>query len=195
VFTRWKDAENSVKGYSGAVHKRFRSESAAEQWLRSKGVYAGNDDASDISTDDFGSGTIYGGSGASWAPSVRPIPPQRPSAIIDVKHIGPDSSVGKPNEIYGTSIQVEPEILKILCPKGVTATTRRELMEVTPDVLALPGKLGSTSADTAEVWDQFAGAAVNEIAEQRASYSWWDATPRYPVEGRRTQRYGQDQDP
>jgi hypothetical protein len=65
-------------------------------------------------------------------------------------------------------------------------------MEVTPDVLALPGKLGSTSTDTAEVWDQFAGA-VNEIAEQRATRGG-DATPRYPVEGRRTQRYGQDQD-
>jgi hypothetical protein len=119
VFTRWKDAKNSVKGYSGAVHKRFRSKAAAEQWLRSKGTYGGNDDASDISTDDFGSGTIYGGSGASRAPSVRPIPPQRPSAIIDVKHIGPDSSVGKPNEIYGTSIQAEPEISRYFAQRGL----------------------------------------------------------------------------
>jgi hypothetical protein len=84
--------------------------------------------------------------------------------------VGPDPSVGEATEIYGTSIQVEPEILKILCPKGVTATTRKELIECAPDVLSLPGKLGSASADTAEVWDQFAGA-VNEMAEQRATRS------------------------
>jgi hypothetical protein len=28
VFTRWKDAEKSVKGFSGAIHKKFRSERA-----------------------------------------------------------------------------------------------------------------------------------------------------------------------
>jgi hypothetical protein len=81
---------------------------------------------------------------------------------------GPDTSVGNPTEIYGTSIHVESEILKLLCPKGVTASTRNDLMEVTPDILALPGKLGSTTNGSAEVWDQLAGA-VSDIAEQRAT--------------------------
>jgi hypothetical protein len=50
VFTKWKDAEKSVKGYSGAIHKRFRSEEAALSWLRSKRS-DWNDDASEISGD------------------------------------------------------------------------------------------------------------------------------------------------
>jgi hypothetical protein len=87
-----------------------------------------------------------------------------------MRHMGPDTSVGKSNEIHGTSIQIEPEILKILCPKGLTRATKRELMDVAPDILSLPGKLGSTTNDSAEVWDQFAGA-VSEIAEQRTSRS------------------------
>jgi hypothetical protein len=61
VFTKWKDAEKSVKGYSGAIYKRFRSEDAALAWLRTKRI-EWNDDASEISG-DFTQGdtdTVYG---------------------------------------------------------------------------------------------------------------------------------------
>jgi hypothetical protein len=86
---------------------------------------------------------------------------------VDPSLVGPDPSVGRPTELHNTSIHVESEVLKILCPKGVTAQTRKNLMDVTPDILSLPGELGSAMNDSSEVWDQFAGA-VNEISEQRA---------------------------
>jgi hypothetical protein len=40
-------------------------------------------------------------------------------------------------------------------------------MDTAPDILSLPGKLGSSLNNPSEMWDQFAGA-VNEMAEQRA---------------------------
>jgi hypothetical protein len=84
--------------------------------------------------------------------------------VIDLTQVEPDASVGKPMEVHGTSIQVETEILQILCPKGMTNAAKKELMEASPDVLSLPGKLGSATNDTAEVMDQFAGA-VNDITD------------------------------
>jgi hypothetical protein len=51
VFTQWKDAERSVHGYSGAIHKRFRSKRAALQWLNERRGSGRPDDASEISYD------------------------------------------------------------------------------------------------------------------------------------------------
>jgi hypothetical protein len=162
VFTRWKDAERSVHGYSGAVHKRFRSERAPREWLNARSGDARPDDTLDFSDDvTQHEGTVYGD--GSRTQQERP---RRPTSIVDPGHAGPDPSVGKPNEIHNTSIQVESEVLELLCPKGVTAQTRRDLMDAAPDVLSLPGKLGSTINDSSEMWDQFAGA-VNEMAEQQ----------------------------
>jgi hypothetical protein len=175
IYTTWSAAEQVVKGVSGAKHRRFRTEAEAKRWLQSNGVNPDSDDASDLSLD--GSITVV-------EPTVRR--PRaagdrtRPTAVEEqgapeANLHGPDQSVGKPTEIHGTSIQVESEILKILCPKGVTASTRKDLMEAAPDVLSLPGKLGSATNDSSEVWDQFAGA-VSDIAEQRAS--WAGVQPR-----------------
>jgi hypothetical protein len=144
VFTQWKDAERSVHGYSGAIHKRFRSERAAVQWLAEHTNTIRPDDASEISYDgtqgDYG--TVYGDQ--TWLPPSRQT---RPEPIVDPSLAGLDPSVGKPTELYNTSIQVESEVLKVLCPKGVTAQTRKDLMDATPDILSLPGKLGSAMND------------------------------------------------
>jgi hypothetical protein len=62
VFIRSKEAERSVKGYSGAMHKRFRTEAAARSWIRERGHQeSGADYASDLSADasQFDSRTIY----------------------------------------------------------------------------------------------------------------------------------------
>jgi hypothetical protein len=78
--------------------------------------------------------------------------------------------VGTPTKIHGANIQLESEILQILYPKGVTAAARKDMIEAAPDVLLLPGKLGSALNDSTKVWDQFAGV-VSKIAEQRESRS------------------------
>jgi hypothetical protein len=163
VFIRWKDAEKSVHGYSGSIHKRFRNERTARDWLAERTGAPRMDDASEFSDDiTQREDTVYGGHSRTAGQQSRPT-----SSVIDPRHSGPDPSVGKPNKIHNVSIQVESEVLELLCPKGVTAQTRRDLMDVTPDIMSLPGKLGASTADSSAIWDQFAGA-VNEMAEQRA---------------------------
>jgi hypothetical protein len=84
--------------------------------------------------------------------------------------MGPDKSAGKSKEIHGTSIQIEPEILKKLCPKGVTAAVRKELMEASVDILTLPGKLNSSvnvaAVEGSLIFDQFAEAVgdLNDVS-------------------------------
>jgi viroplasmin and RNaseH domain-containing protein len=51
VFAQWRDAERSVQGYPGAVHKRFQSEEAARAWLTSKGAPDDSDVESDVTTE------------------------------------------------------------------------------------------------------------------------------------------------
>jgi hypothetical protein len=175
IFTRWRDAERSVKGYSGAIFKRFRSEPEALRWLDEQGWAQYVDNASDISVNNTQfDHTVYEPQRATAAAPTAP-EPIRPTGltlpvtdVIDLTQVGPDTSIGKPMEVHGTLIQVETEILQILCPKGMTNAAKKELMEASPDVLSLPGKLGSATNDTAEVMDQFAGG-VNDITNQRAA--------------------------
>jgi hypothetical protein len=47
--------------------------------------------------------------------------PQRPiDAILDIRKVGHDPSVGDPERMYNTSTDVDTVLLKTLCPKGVT---------------------------------------------------------------------------
>jgi hypothetical protein len=184
IFTRWKDAERLVHGYSGSIHKKFRKDRSAIAWLAQRTGSARPDDASEVSEDiTQRDDTVYGALLSPTNECMRPI-----SSVIDPRLAGPDPSVGTPNEIHNTSIQVESVVLEILCPKGVTAQTRRDLMDVTPDVLSLPGKLGTSMTDSSEIWDQFAGA-VSEMAEQRAvrtgtqlrDTQWWLSVQMIPL--------------
>jgi hypothetical protein len=169
IFPTWEDTERQVKGYSGAKHKRFKSETAARKWLRSNGVNPDADDASEISADGDDSNTVIEPTRSTRTSSVPRSAPQTGAASAGAAHFhGPDQSVGSPDLIHRTSIHVESEILKILCPKGVTAATRKDLIEAAPDVLSLPGKLGSATTNTSDVWDQLAGA-VGDMAEQRSN--------------------------
>jgi hypothetical protein len=171
VFSSRRDLDKSIKGYPGAVWKRFHTEESAQAWLAERYGPEGADDD-----------TI---SGNTWATRVEPfagVPVEVggddcPSIslpieqITDLTTIGPDTPVGKSKEIHGTSIQIEPEVLKLLCPKGVTAAVRRELIGTAVDVVSLPGKFSSTSnaaaAEGALIFDQFA-EAVGDLTDVSA---------------------------
>jgi hypothetical protein len=109
IFTTWKETERSVRGFSGAIHTRFCSERAAIQWLAEQNRM---DDASDLSNDGTQQDATVYGDGRRHSVDAIPKPP-----IIDPSLAGPDPSVGKPMELYNTSIHVETDILKVLCPK------------------------------------------------------------------------------
>jgi hypothetical protein len=81
---------------------------------------------------------------------------------VDLDTIGPDPSTGKENEVYGKSTEVETEILRALCPKGVTSEVCDELMEAAVDVCSLPGKLATSEIAQ---WDQM-GATLSDLSSQ-----------------------------
>jgi hypothetical protein len=60
IFSSWAVTERSVKGYSGAKHKRFRTLARAKAWLRDNGPPLALDETSDLSTDEDGDRTVYG---------------------------------------------------------------------------------------------------------------------------------------
>jgi hypothetical protein len=173
VFTRWCEAKEWFIGYSGAIYSRFWSEQEAHGWLSDQGWEQYADDALDISADKtLFDRTVYKSHREPGPAGSDPVQPGGLTLsvkdIVDLAKVGPSSSARKPLEVQGTSIQVETKIVKILCPKGMTASAKKELTEASPDVLSLPGNLGSATNDPAKVMDQFAGA-VNDITTQRAA--------------------------
>jgi hypothetical protein len=88
--------------------------------------------------------------------------------IVNLSTVGLDTSSGKSKELYGTSLQVEPEVLKLLCPKGVTAAVQKDIMETLIDVSSLPGKFTSNdTVDGALIMVQFA-QAVGDLSDNQA---------------------------
>jgi hypothetical protein len=148
IFTKWKQARKSIQGFKGALHKSFKHRREAAIWL-SKHLQENSDSSSDddsSSESDAGSGTRGhtttkpGGAGSKCSNGTF-------VQVADPAHAGADPSVGKPDELYDTSIDVEAEVLGVLCPKGISEEVKRELMETAVDVVSLPGKLTNIEAN------------------------------------------------
>jgi hypothetical protein len=91
--------------------------------------------------------------------------PNRLSDILNPEALGPDSSVGKDDEIFGQSLEIQSEVIDFLCPKGVTLDVQEELMESATDVCALPGKLkGDDASSTMEAL----GATLSDMNSRNA---------------------------
>jgi hypothetical protein len=76
------------------------------------------------------------------------------NSIINPAHVG--RSIHRPgNKIYGASIKMEEEVLKILHPKGGRTRVRKELMEAVICVVSLPGK--SALNDESQFLEQLTG--------------------------------------
>jgi hypothetical protein len=91
--------------------------------------------------------------------------PNRLSDILNPEALGPDASVGKDDEIFGQSLEIQSEVIDFLCPKGVTLDVQEELMESATDVCALPGKLkGDDVSSTMEAL----GATLSDMNSRNA---------------------------
>ena len=168
IFTRWKDVTASIHGFAGARMKRFRSKPAAQVWydeqlalLRSASDPEYDSDATYIEpTDEKPEKPVC-------LPTGTPLPtPPILRDIVGARMSGPDMSAGKPGELFGMAIKVEPRVLELSCPKGMLPEAREKIIETCPDVLSLPGKtsVGTSGGDASFAWDQFAGA-ISDLAD------------------------------
>jgi hypothetical protein len=160
IFTNWKKAWKSVRGFEGALWKSFRHRRDAAVWLSKQwqeyDISSSDEDKSD-SDPEPSPRTIRRNSEVSTPNCSQGTYVQ----IANPEHAGADPSVGKPEQLYNTSIDVESEVLGILCPKGVSKDVQRELMETAVDVVSLPGKL--SNVETNGGMDQLA-ATLGELS-------------------------------
>jgi hypothetical protein len=147
IFHSWRVVAKVIKDYPGAIHKRFRSEATAQAWLDDRHLPRDQESRSGGTWDTRVEGLDDIPEEVACEPTLEDV--RRTSLLIDqivnLSTIGPDPSTGKAKEIYGQSLQVEPEVLNLLCPKGVTASVRKDIMETTIDVSSLPGKFTSNN--------------------------------------------------
>jgi hypothetical protein len=176
--SEWERVTRAVSHYSGARYKKFtgsNSVTAAWAWLERNGISLEEDDLSDLDSIPTLVTQVVFETNVPPAEVPRNVNTDRlpPDQVINVTNAGPDVSIGKGAEIYGTSIQVESEVLRALCPKGVTNAVRKEIMETAIDVVALPGKLyGGTNdnepdEETSGFADQFA-EAIGDLTDYTA---------------------------
>jgi hypothetical protein len=91
--------------------------------------------------------------------------PNRLSDILNPEALGPGASVGKDDEIFGQSLEMQSEVIDFPCPKGVALDAQEELMESATDVCALPGELkGDDASSTIEAL----GAALPDMNSRNA---------------------------
>jgi len=167
IFTRWKDVNASIHGFAGARMKRFRSRPTAQIWYDEQLALLRPD--SDKEYDSDATYVEPTGEKLEKPAGHSAVPPPTVPVLRDIvgaRMSGPDMSAGKPGELFGTAIKVEPRVLELLCPKGMLPEAREKIIETCPDVLSLPGKtsVGTGGGDPSFVWDHFAGA-ISDLAD------------------------------
>jgi hypothetical protein len=171
IFTRWKDVTASIHGFAGAKMKRFRAKPAAQVWYDAQLALLKSDSDQEYDSDatyiePTGEKPEKPGRPAGLSTAALPPTPPVLRDIVGARMSGPDMSAGKPGELFGTAIKVEPRVLELLCPKGMLPEVREKIIETCPDVLSLPGKTsaGVGGGDPSFAWDQFAGA-ISDLAD------------------------------
>lgn len=142
VYDSSSEARRLVDGYSGGQYRSFRSRREADDWLvqcravRKSGVHSGSsDDSSSGRSTTSSSGAEYF-SGSRGSPSAR-----SPRAGTDLTYAGKgtDESVGVKDTAFGIQVKHDPNLVKALCPQGLSKEMRDELTEAVLDATALPG--------------------------------------------------------
>jgi hypothetical protein len=190
IFTSWKKAWKSVQAFDGALYKTFKHRRDAALWLSKQW----QDAEPSSSEDDYSSDSDLEPSSRSTRTNPKEVLQNCSQGtyvqIANPEHAGADPSVGKPEQLYDTSINVEAEVLGILCPKGISNDVRRELMETAVDVVSLPGKLSNVDANGG--MDQLA-ATLGELSafqSRRAGFvprdTQWQAKNRNALDRLKT---------
>jgi hypothetical protein len=111
----------SIHGFAGAKMKRFRSRPTAQVWYDEQLALLRPDSDKEYDSD----ATYVEPAGEKLLKPVglsTEAPPSTTPVLRDIvgaRMSGPDMSAGKPGELFGTAIKVEPCVLELLCPKGM----------------------------------------------------------------------------
>jgi hypothetical protein len=142
VFHLWDQVYVSVRNFAAPLYNEFSDEEAAYQWLAANIEDRPSQNTPDLDRRASSEPRLDRTVGAP-APAAEAGPHVSFDQMVDPATMGPDPSTGRSRQVYNTSIQVESEVLKLLCPKGVTQSVQQELSSTCVDVVSLPGKSNS----------------------------------------------------
>jgi hypothetical protein len=164
VFHLGDQVYASVRNFAAPLYKEFADEDVAYQWLAAHTEDRQSQNVPDLDRQILSEPRLDRTVGAP-APAAEAGPQVYFDQMVDPATMGPDPSTGTSRQVYNTSIQVESEVLKLLCPKGVPQIVQQELSSTCVDVVSLPSKSNSSgNPDGGLIMDHFA-EAVGSLQE------------------------------
>jgi hypothetical protein len=181
VYTDWGNAERQVNGFSGALHKKFKTRKEAQAFIVRNGTKQAELSDDDDDDEEYASqpesdgdlvaerrhtkGKSHGPRGGMEARSGVAFPPLAIAA--------PDPSTGNSKELFNMTLGSEEEMAAKLSPPGLDKRTMQELANATLDAIQLPG---TSPAENLDGTGELVGA-LREMAADR-QYEWADDRPQ-----------------
>ena len=184
VYPHWEDAERQVNGFSGALHKKFKTSKEAQRfvdWHRPKPMTGSEEDEED----DGHTSHTSAGSDEDWGGRPRYKAKERDRKLrgaVDTRAntsfpplsiAAPDPSIGNSKELFKMSLGSEEEMAEKLSPPGLDRRTMQELANATLDAIQLPG---TSTTETLDGTGELVGA-LREMTTDR-QYEWAEDRPQ-----------------
>jgi hypothetical protein len=169
VYTDWGQASKQVNGFSGALHKKFKSRVDGEGFV--KKYREPETDGSESSAGPPESESED--SSDNELPKTKPkkVKPRKERAVAGFPPIeltAPDPSTGNAKELFRMTIAGDQQMAEKLSPPGLDARTREALADATMDAVQLPG---TSISDVADNTGDLVGA-LREMTEDRRYGDW-----------------------
>jgi hypothetical protein len=180
VYTDWGQAERQVNGFSGALHKKFKTRVEAQRFVdkyrtkgrdESEGESEGaptesEDDASEEEKPKKrGEGRRKTGERGRGDTDTKLFPPLEIAA--------PDPSTGNAKEFFRMTLAGEEQMAAKMSPPGLDRRTMQELANATLDAIQLPG---TSTTEALDGTGELVGA-LRDMAEDRR-YEWAEDRPQ-----------------
>ena len=180
VYTDWGQAERQVNGFSGALHKKFKTRAEArrfvDKWqVRDRDESGGEAEGPPTESD--------GASSDEEKPRKREEPRHktgdrgrgnRNSQLFPPLEIAaPDPSTGNVKEFFKMTVAGEEQMAAQMSPPGLDSRTIQDLANATLDAIQLPG---TSTTETLDGTGELVGA-LRDMAEDRR-YEWAEDRPQ-----------------
>ena len=182
VYTDWGQAERQVNGFSGALHKKFKTRMEAQRFV-DKYKVKGRDESEEESE---GPGTDTDDASSDEEKPRKRDEPRRKTGergrgggdtesklFPPLEIAAPDPSTGNAKEFFRMTMAGEEQMAAKMSPPGLDRQTMQELANATLDAIQLPG---TSTTETLDGTGELVGA-LRDMAEDRR-YEWTEDRPQ-----------------
>ena len=178
VYKDWGDAERQVNGFSGALHKKFKSLREARTFVIRHGTKHAEpsedeDDEAEYFNQMDSTGRTAAGMADTGGGSRGGMEARNEVGFPPLDIAAPDPSTGNAKELFKMALGSEEEMAAKLSPPGLDKRTMQELANATLDAIQLPG---TSPAENLDGTGELVGA-LREMASDR-QYEWAEDRPQ-----------------